>query len=37
MIVVNAALKPPVNTSPRWYRRHGSQSARSGTAVAVPG
>jgi acetolactate synthase-1/2/3 large subunit len=21
MIVVNAALKPPVTTSPRWYRR----------------
>ncbi|USX51858.1 thiamine pyrophosphate-binding protein [Lentzea sp. HUAS12] len=24
MIVVNASLKPPINTSPRWYRRTSS-------------
>jgi acetolactate synthase-1/2/3 large subunit len=24
MIVVNAALKPPINTSPRWYRKNAT-------------
>ncbi|NGY65525.1 thiamine pyrophosphate-binding protein [Lentzea sp. NEAU-D13] len=24
MIVVNAGLKPPINTSPRWYRKNAS-------------
>jgi acetolactate synthase-1/2/3 large subunit len=31
MIVVDAALKPPPNTSPRWYRRRASASNQGGS------